>query len=312
MKKIVNYDLRKVPSVDKILRSHWIQIFFQKIDAQHITEVVRQKIEKFKKRIVLGEELSINHLQEMIIEELKMIERPSYGHAINGLGIVLHTGLGRAPLCDEVVNALISVSKGYCRLEIDDEGKRGERNLGVQNFFRILTGCEDALVVNNNAAATFLILNTIAKGKEAIISRGQLVEIGGSFRLPEIMAQSGTTIHEIGTTNRTYLSDYESAINNETAAILCVHQSNYRIVGYVNNVPLEELVRLGKRYNLPVIHDLGSGAFIDLSKYGLPKEPVVQESIKKGGRYCLLQRRQTIRRTTVRHNFGQKGIYPEN
>ncbi|MEO0205148.1 MAG: L-seryl-tRNA(Sec) selenium transferase, partial [candidate division WOR-3 bacterium] len=210
------------------------------------------------------------------------LTEPYFSYAINGLGIVLHTGLGRAPYIRGILDILNSAGTGYSRLQIDEEGRRADRYKKINKLLRLITGAEAGIFVNNNAAATLLILNTIGKGKEIIISRGQLIEIGGSFRIPEVMAQSGAILREVGTTNRTHLKDYESAINENTAGILRVHQSNYRIMGFTKQVPLEDLVLLGRRHNLPVIDDLGSGALIDFSKYNLPKEPMVQDSIRIG------------------------------
>jgi L-seryl-tRNA(Ser) seleniumtransferase len=229
-----------------------------------------------------GEKLDIKILKKIIIKDLDDLLSPYFCYAINGLGIVLHTGLGRAPFSNGVASAVGSASMGYARLQIDDEGKRSDRYVKINRLLQIITGAEAGFIVNNNAAATLIILNTLAKDKEVIVSRGQLIEIGGAYRLPEIMLQSGAIMREVGTTNRTHLSDYEAAINEQTGAIIKVHQSNYRITGFTKEVPLTELVELGRKNNILIISDLGSGAFIDFSKYGLPKEPMVQESIEAG------------------------------
>uniref|UniRef100_A0A7C4XW00 L-seryl-tRNA(Sec) selenium transferase n=1 Tax=candidate division WOR-3 bacterium TaxID=2052148 RepID=A0A7C4XW00_UNCW3 len=274
--------LRGIPSVDKILALPELKDFSDKIDLKYLTGIIRYKTDEFRKKILGGENFTSEDLIQEIVNELKDITTPYYSYAINGLGIVLHTGLGRAPYAKGMDRVLGEIGKGYSRLQIDDEGRRAERYKKISKLLQIITGAEAGMFVNNNAGATLLILNTLARDREVIISRGQLIEIGGSFRIPEVMKQSGAVLREVGTTNRTHLADYESAICERTAAIMRVHQSNYRILGFTKEVPLEELVGLGRKYNLPVIDDLGSGALIDFSKYGLPKEPLVQDSIKKG------------------------------
>lgn len=274
--------LRHIPSVDKVLNWEEVKKYHTKIEQRYLTIIVRYTIDEFRKRVVAGEKLTIEHLKQSIIQELHDITHPYFCYAINALGIVLHTGLGRAPLSKGIADVMHSVALGFSRLQIDEEGKRADRYKKINQLLHILTGAEAGIIVNNNAAATLIILSTMAQGKEVVVSRGQLIEIGGAFRIPEIMAQSGAIMREVGTTNRTHLRDYEGAIDENTAALLRVHQSNYRILGFTKEVPLEELVELGKKYNVPVIDDLGSGALIDFSKYGLPKEPMVQESIKTG------------------------------
>ncbi|MDO8140345.1 MAG: L-seryl-tRNA(Sec) selenium transferase [Candidatus Brocadiales bacterium] len=217
-------------------------------------------------------------VRQVIQEKLSGIE-----HAINATGIILHTGLGRAPLADEAAKQIQDVLKSFCTLEIEKySGKRGVRYHSIEQLICMLTGAESALVVNNNAAAVLLALDTLARGKEAVISRSQLVEIGGSFRMPDVMAKSGAIMVEVGTTNKTYLKDYENAITENTGLVLKVHQSNFKIVGFTETVDLKDLVSLGQSRNIPVMYDLGSGALIDLQKYGFPHEPTVQESIKAG------------------------------
>lgn len=250
-----------------------------------IVDAIREEIESARERALeSGEKVpSAEGLAVGAAERVEQSKRPSLGGVINGLGIVLHTGLGRAPLAEAAQEALTEVSHSYSNLEMDREtGRRGDRYEHVEGLLMKITGAEAAMMVNNNAAATLLVLNTLAEGREVVVSRGQLIEIGGSFRLPEIMSRSGAKLVEVGTTNRTYLSDYRKAITEETGAILKVHPSNYRIVGFTSEVPLSELIELAKELSLPVIDDLGSGALVDLSKYGLPKEPVVQESIETG------------------------------
>jgi L-seryl-tRNA(Sec) selenium transferase len=202
---------------------------------------------------------------------------------VNGTGTILHTNLGRAPISKEAAKRAMDIVTGYSNLEFDLElGKRGSRYSHFEKIISKITGAEAAMAVNNNAAAVLLILSSLAKDKEVIVSRGELVEIGGSFRIPDVMKQSGVNLIEVGTTNKTRLHDYEEKISSETAALLKVHTSNYKIVGFAESVSVEELSDLGKKYNIPVIEDIGSGVLADLSSYGLTYEPTVQNSIKAG------------------------------
>ena len=204
-------------------------------------------------------------------------------HAINATGVILHTGLGRSPLADEAAKQIQNVLKSFCTLEIEKHsGRRGARYHAVEQLICMITGAESALVINNNAAAVLLALDTLARNKEVLISRSQLVEIGGEFRMPDVMSKSGAVLIEVGTTNKTYLADYSNAITERTGLILKVHQSNFKIIGFTESVDLKDLVSLGQIHNIPVVYDLGSGALIDLQKYRLPYEPTVQESIKAG------------------------------
>ncbi len=274
--------LRKIPSIDKILNTPEIKIFSDQLEHSYLTAIVRDKIDEFRKRLLDGQTVAGSTLLPAIVDEINDIVNPYFRYAVNALGIILHTGLGRAPFGRTIPETLATFSQGYCRLQIDDEGRRADRYQKINRLLQLLTGAEAGIFVNNNAAATLLILHALARGKEVIISRGQLIEIGGSFRIPEVMAQSGAILKEVGATNRTHLKDYAEAISENTAAVMRVHQSNYRITGFTKEVPLAELVELGKKHSLPVIDDLGSGALIDLAKFGLPAEPTVQESIKTG------------------------------
>lgn len=274
--------LRNIPSVDKILKWPELRECLDLLEHTYVTTVIRQKIDDFRERVKAGEKLDLKHLKHDILNELKDLISPYFCYAVNALGVVLHTGLGRAPFSKNIAKIVHDAALGYSRLQIDEYGKRADRYRKIDRLLQILTGAEAGLIVNNNAAATLLVLNEMAKGKEVIVSRGQLIEIGGAFRIPEIMAQSGAIMREIGTTNRTHLKDYANAVNDQTGAILRVHQSNYRILGFTKEVPLNDLVQLGKKHDIPVIDDLGSGALIDLSKYALPKEPLVQDSIATG------------------------------
>ncbi len=274
--------LRNIPSVDKILNWDEIKESLKILNQDHITRIIRDNVENYRKLLIAGEKIDQSYLKKAILADIQDLITPYFCYAVNALGIVLHTGLGRAPFNKRIAEVVHDMSMGYSRLQIDDEGKRADRYKKINRLLQVLTGAEAGIIVNNNAAATMLILSAMAKGKEVIVSRGQLIEIGGAYRIPDIMAQSGAIMHEIGTTNRTHLKDYAGAINENTGAILRVHQSNYRIIGFTKEVPLDELVELGRKHNIPVIDDLGSGALIDFAAYGLPKEPMVQESIATG------------------------------
>jgi L-seryl-tRNA(Ser) seleniumtransferase len=238
------------------------------------------------------EELPSHLDQEALFRELeqalKAAARPSLCRVVNATGVIIHTNLGRSPLAAAAQEQLLQVAAHYSNLEYDlARGERGSRQEHLEGLLQELTGAQAALVVNNNAAAVLLALNTLARSREVIISRGQLVEIGGSFRLPEIMTVSGALLREVGTTNKTYLHDYERAITSETAVLLRVHPSNFRILGFTREVSLPELVALGRSYDLPVLEDLGSGCLLDLSRYGLEKEPTVQETLAAGADLVL-------------------------
>ncbi len=226
---------------------------------------------------------SLDEVAATVAEKIENIRKYSFRRVVNATGIILHTNLGRAPLCKEALEKILEVSCGYSNLEFDlEKGKRGLRYDHVQKILCELSGAEDALVVNNNAAAVLLVLNTLSEGKEAIVSRGELIEIGGEFRIPEVMEKSGAILKEVGTTNRTHLSDYNNAVNKNTGLILKVHTSNFRIVGFTEEIGLPALVEIGKREKIPVMNDLGSGCFVELDRYGLEKEPTVQEVLKTG------------------------------
>jgi L-seryl-tRNA(Ser) seleniumtransferase len=202
---------------------------------------------------------------------------------INATGVILHTNLGRAPLCPEAIERVVEVARGYSNLEYDlEKGQRGLRYDHVRGLLCALCGAEDALVVNNNAAAVLLVLNSLSEGREAIVSRGELIEIGGEFRIPDVMEKSGARLREVGTTNRTRLSDYEQAIGPETGIILKVHTSNFRIMGFTEEAQLDALVALGKKRDIPVVDDLGSGCLIELDRYGLEREPTVRDCLTAG------------------------------
>jgi L-seryl-tRNA(Ser) seleniumtransferase len=256
-----------------------------------VVEAIRKGLGRLREEILRKEELSqlgddlfsFERLYPLFQKEIDLQIQPRLRRVINATGVVIHTNLGRAPLHSSAIKHLIDISKHYSNLEYDIElGERGSRYTHVEEILCRLSGAESALVVNNNAGAVLLVLNTLAEGKEVIVSRGELVEIGGAFRIPDVMKRSGTLLREVGTTNRTHLSDYQKAIGPQTALLLKVHTSNFRVMGFASEVSLQELVQLGREHQLSVVDDLGSGCLIDLTQYGLEKEPTVQETIKTG------------------------------
>ncbi len=282
--------LSQIPQVDEILRHSKLQPFIAKLSHEFVLQNVQKVTEQYRAEL-LAKDSSNNFSRASITKQilsrsLSRIQnflRPSLQRAINGTGIILHTGLGRAPLITDAKENLAKVAAGYSNLEIDlESGKRGKRNSHVEELLCYLAGAEAACIVNNNAAAVLLTLNTLSFGKEAIISRGQLVEIGGSFRIPDVMEKSGTKMVEVGTTNKTHLKDYEKAISDNTGVICVVHPSNFRVKGFTNEVSLPDLVSLGEKHNIPVVYDLGGGVLVDLRKYDLPYEPVVSDSVTFG------------------------------
>jgi L-seryl-tRNA(Ser) seleniumtransferase len=228
-------------------------------------------------------DLSPEGIERRVEAVVQAMYRPGVRPAINATGVILHTGMGRAPLAEPAREALAAAVRNYCTLEIDpDSGERGSRHDHVESLLRLLTGAEAACVVNNNAAAVLLALNTLAEGREVPVSRGQLVEIGGAFRMPDVMRQSGAVMVEVGTTNRTHADDYRRAICERTAMIQTVHPSNFRIEGFTSEVPLSELKEICNGHDIPLVQDIGSGCLLDLTAMGLPPEPVVAESIAAG------------------------------
>ena len=252
--------------------------------------IIRDELENLRKKILaqevissLNRETNLKILVDQIAQNAKNNSLLHLRKVINATGIIIHTNLGRAPLLSRAVENIGGVAEGYCNLEYElEKGERESRYMHVEKILKELSGAESALVVNNNAAAVWVVLNTLAQGHEAIVSRGELIEIGGSFRLPDIMRQSGCVLKEVGTTNKTKLSDYEQAISQETRLFLAVHTSNYRILGFTEQVVLKDLVSLGRKFNIPVMKDLGSGNFVDLTPYGLEDEPTVMETISSG------------------------------
>jgi L-seryl-tRNA(Ser) seleniumtransferase len=277
--------LSTLPSVDEFLKSEQGLKWLNHYPRKYVLLAIREAIDSRRKNILEGKTVDLSgEIMAADIESiLENLSSYSLRPLINATGVVIHTNLGRSVLSERALENIRKVSESYSNLEYDiDEGKRGKRYVHVKRILREVTCAEDALVVNNNAAAVLLCLNTFAKGKEVILSRGELVEIGGSFRIPDVMAASGAILREVGTTNKTHLYDYERAINENTALIVKIHRSNFRIVGFTDEVDVEELVSLGKKHTIPVMFDLGSGSLIDMRPYGIHIEPSVQEVVKTG------------------------------
>jgi len=276
---------RKIPKVDLFLKDEELLVLLGDRPAYFLKEAVNRVLEELRQKIKEGkvEDFSFGELKEEVKRELKKLLRPKLHRVINATGVVLHTNLGRAPISKRAARHLSEVITGYSNLEYDlKEGKRGLRYRNLEWILKELTGAEDVCVVNNNAAAVLLVLSALARGKEVIVSRGELIEIGGSFRIPDVMAQSGAILREVGTTNKTHLRDYECAINEKTGLLMKVHTSNYKIMGFTHSVSTGELVELGRRVGIPVYEDLGSGSFIDVRKLALSYEPTVQEVLRAG------------------------------
>ena len=281
-----NQLLREIPKVDDLLRSPTLASVCADIPHGALVEAVRGVLAELRSGVLAGTLAALPgeaELAQAVAARARRASLPSLRGVVNGTGVILHTNLGRACLSKAAADAAAAAAQNYSTLEYDREtGKRGERYAHVEKLLTALTGAESAFVVNNNAAAVLLILSALAAGGEVITSRGELVEIGGSFRVPEIMESCGARLREVGTTNKTYIRDYERAICPETRSLMKVHTSNYRIVGFTETIPREELTALGHAHGLPVIEDLGSGSLTDLSLFGIRGEPTVQESIRAG------------------------------
>jgi len=279
---------RQIPGVDQLL----IHPALQDVLASHPKALVLKAIHGVLDRIrmdikegrITDEDQGLADISvARVIETLAQLARPSLQSVINATGVVVHTNLGRSILPETAILRFQAIAGGYSNLEYDlDQGRRGSRYVHVEEILRELTGAEAAMVVNNNAGAVLIALETMAKGREVVVSRGQLVEIGGSFRIPDVMRKSGAKMVEVGTTNKTHLRDYEEVIGPETALLLKVHTSNFQVVGFTSEVPLSDLAALGDRHGVPVMEDLGSGCLVDFSGYGLIKEPTVQEALTCG------------------------------
>lgn len=279
---------RSIPKVDVLLENQAIQEMIERYSRDSVMEAIRAEMDNLRAFIGGCDEedkaqeqiaLLVSHIGDAV----EKMHTPNMKKVINGTGTILHTNLGRAPISREHMKKAFDIVTGYSNLEYNlEEGRRGERYSHFEKLLCKITGAEAAMAVNNNASSVLLILSSLAKGGEVIVSRGELIEIGGKFRIPDVMTQSGATLVEVGTTNKTHVSDYEENISEETKALLKVHTSNYKIVGFTESVGIDELMPIAKEHDIPVIEDLGSGVLIDLSKYGLTYEPTVQESVAKG------------------------------
>jgi L-seryl-tRNA(Ser) seleniumtransferase len=282
--------LRRLPGVDSLLLAIEEKGLAADMPRGLVVRCVRDVLERLRHEILGADDAnngllpdSEDSILEMVRNAMERAMKFNLKHVINATGVVIHTNLGRSLLPEKAVEHLIRVSTRYSNLEFDlAGGVRGSRYTAVEDILLELTGAEAAMVVNNNAGAVFLALDTLARGSEVIVSRGQLVEIGGSFRIPDVMGASGADLVEVGTTNRTHPADYERAISERTALLLKVHTSNYSVVGFTCQVATEDMVTLANRFDIPVMEDLGSGSLVDFSRYGLTKEPTIEEAVKAG------------------------------
>ncbi len=278
--------LRQIPKVTEFFHMDCIATLQEQHSTTAVTEWIRQTLDALRQAILQDTCSAVPSMEELCRQVVARAQRdavPSLRPVINGTGVILHTNLGRGCLSKPAADAVSEIARGYSTLEYQVEaGCRGSRHDHVSQLLCRLTGAEDAMVVNNNAAAVMLILSTLGQGGEVITSRGELVEIGGSFRVPDIMELCGCHLQEVGTTNKTHLYDYERAINENTRALLKVHTSNYRIVGFTESLSLSDMVALGQKTGLPVVEDLGSGSLVDLEHYGIHDEPTVQHSVRAG------------------------------
>ena len=275
---------RGLPSVDSVLSTGAVASLANSFSRDWVVGMVRQELELARQRVREGASPpEAEELADMVCQRAGSVVRMEPRRVINATGVIIHTNLGRAPLSRAAAEATSQAAQGYTNLELDlDSGKRGSRQSHLQLLLAQLTGAEAALAVNNNASALLLGLSALAASKEVIVSRGEAVEIGGGFRVPDVLRQSGSTLVDVGTTNRTYARDYEGAITENTAALLKVHASNFRVEGFTASVESRELVALGEKYGIPVLHDVGSGCFLETETYGLAHEPIPQESVAAG------------------------------
>jgi L-seryl-tRNA(Ser) seleniumtransferase len=283
-----NNSYRQIPAVDQLLLRAEIASWVQCTSREFVVSEIQILLEQMRNRIRSGDrdadvDLQPEHLETVLIENIRNRLRPKLRTVVNATGVILHTNLGRAPLSKQAQDSLSAYSAHYTNLEYDiGAGKRSHRDKLIESILLEVLGCEAAAVVNNNAAAVFLILNTLSPGKEVVVSRGELVEIGGSFRIPDILSRSGALLREVGTTNKTRVEDYRNAIGPETAMLLRVHPSNFRMRGFTERPDLGELVALARSAGLPLVEDIGSGCLEDLRPYGIPDEPVVRGSLSAG------------------------------
>lgn len=279
--------LRSMPQVGRLIASDEFRPLIEAFSRREVTRELRSELERLRRDVSNGaigaDALDSTAISRRVAQRVVQGRLSYHRRAINGTGIVIHTGLGRASMAPEVAEALREGALHPVCLELDlTTGARGGRDDGCASLLQTLTDCEAATVVNNNAAATMLLVAALARGKRVIVSRGELVEIGGSYRIPEIMEESGAVLAAVGTTNCTHLKDYRAAIDSNTGLILKVHTSNYRVCGFTSEVPIEQLVELGREHGIPVVHDLGSGSLIDLARALGEGEPLVQRSLKAG------------------------------
>ncbi|MCK5774834.1 MAG: L-seryl-tRNA(Sec) selenium transferase [Bacteroidales bacterium] len=277
-------EFKSLPGVDKVLQLSDIKNLIERYNLSLVTYVIRTVIDNSRNNILSGGQApSQDHIIISIQELTKKIADKSLRSVINASGIIIHTNLGRAPYGEHLLNSVFEVLKGYNNLEFNlEKGSRGQRNDHASEILKYLTGAEDVVIVNNNAAAVMFMLRTFARNKEAIVSRGELIEIGGSFRIPDIMAASDCKMVEVGATNKTKLQDYEKAITDDTAMLFKAHQSNYVIKGFTQEVALEELVTLGKKHQIPVVYDIGSGLLRKVNEKALKNEPDVKQALSTG------------------------------
>jgi L-seryl-tRNA(Ser) seleniumtransferase len=279
--------LKELPKIDEVMLLLEKRGAFPGVSRDIVKDACRAVVDGIRRNIMsAGGGAKLPDLEETadrVVRHIGGFFQHRLRRVVNATGIILHTNLGRAPLCREAITRIVEVAEGYSNLEFDlEKGERGLRYDHVRELLCLLSGAEDAMVVNNNAAAVLLALNTLAAGKDALVSRGELVEVGGEFRIPEVMEKSGACLREVGSTNRTRIADYEGALGAATGIILKVHTSNFRITGFTEETGLEALVALGKKHGVPVMDDLGSGCFIELDRYGLEREPTVRDVLATG------------------------------
>ena len=275
---------RNLPSVDSVLANQDVAVAVQSFDRDWVVDLVREELAAAREQIKQGgDSPDAGHVAMSVCQRIEDTMRAEPRHVINATGVVIHTNLGRAPLSRAAIDAATQAAQGYSNLELDvSTGRRGSRQAQLQTLLRQITGAEAALAVNNNASAMLLGLSALAAGKEVIVSRSEAVEIGGGFRVPDVLRQSGSVLVDVGTTNRTYVRDYDEAVTENTAAFLKVHASNFRVEGFTASVATADLVALGARQAIPVLHDVGSGSLLLTETYGMAHEPTPQESIKDG------------------------------
>ena len=291
--------LRNLPSVERVLATEPLKALSGEYSHSWLVDAVRECIQQARVQALNGRAVpSLQQIAHQVAQRVRGMGRIQPTPVINATGVVIHTNLGRAPLSLEASTAMNAAATGYSNLEIDlESGRRGSRQAHLQRLLNHLTGAEASLLVNNNAAAVLLGLSAVAAGKEVIVSRGEAVEIGGGFRIPDVLEQSGATLVEVGTTNRTYARDYDAAITENTGALLKVHASNFKIVGFTHAPDVEELVEVGRRHNVPVLHDVGSGCLLDTRSFALSYEPRPQDSVKAGADLVFFSGRQAAGRS---------------